>query len=467
MSEWQGILDREARRISAGPDALEAVLHRVDRHRRNRRVATTIFALAVAALALTTLVRVFERSEPRPALPPKITKENVAQLQMAWTATEPGGCCPTATVSGDRVYVGGRKGLSAYEIGCGTDGTTCRPLWFGAIDHVRHYLTAPAAGDGIVVVADRLHVYAFPIGCAMGGATCRPIWVASPPTHDVSGPAHPYRGELFNAISPPVVANGLVFAGSWNETRAYPTDCRTDPCEPVWVGPGGGIPAVVDGVLYASDLDHVYAWSTDCIAAGGPCDPLWFAPVHEVVAWPSPPAVSDGIVYFGVGNRLLGFPVGCATDGARCDPVWIGATEEPRGRVLSWTVDDGIVFVGATTKDHLYQGAPGDVFAFPQRCDEIACDPIWTTRLDGDPWLTARNGVLFAATYGGSFFAYPTRCSVVDGACKRLWKTSTFDHGLIFDHVTMNDSTICAASDKAQVYCFSIPGSGHDPGKSQ
>jgi outer membrane protein assembly factor BamB len=463
MSELQGILEREARRVSAAPGALDAVLHRADRRRRNRRLATTIFALALAALAVSTLVRAFERSELKPALPPTITEENASRLRMAWTAAEPGGCCPTATVSDDHVFVGGRKGLSAYPIGCGTDGDTCQPLWFGAIDHVRHYLTAPVVGDGIVVVADRLHVYAFPVDCAGGGGTCRPSWVASPPTHDVSGPAHPYRGEHINAITPPAVGNGLVFAGSWNETRAYPADCRTDPCEPVWVGPGGGIPAVVDGALFASDRHHVYAWSTDCIASGGSCDPLWFAPVRAVVAWPSPPAVSDGVVYFGVGHQLLGFPVGCATDGSRCNPIWIGNTEEPLGRVLSWAIDEGIVFVGATTTDHLYQGAPGDVFAFPARCGDIGCDPIWTARLDGDPWLTARNGVLFAATYGGSFFAYPSRCSVVDGACRRIWMASTFDHGLIFDHVTMNDSTICAASDKAQVYCFSVPPDAHDP----
>lgn len=456
MSELQGILDREARRVSADPSALEAVLHRVDRRRRNRRVATAVFVLVLAAVALGTLVKAFERSEPRPALPPKITAQNVARLQMAWTATEPGGCCPTATVSGDRVYVGGRRELSAYPTACQTGGTTCEPLWSGSIDHVRHYLTAPAVGDGIVVVADRLHVYAFPVDCATGGATCRPTWIASPPTHDVSGPAHPYRGELLDAVTPPAVANGLVFAGNWDETRAYPVDCQ-NPCQPVWVGPGSGIPAAVDGVLYASDLHRVYAWSIDCIAAGGRCDPLWFAPVRGLPAWPSPPSVSDGVVYFGSGDRVYGFPVDCATDGERCDPVWIGATEEPSGRVISWAVDDGVVFVGATTKDHLYQGAPGDVFAFLEDCAEIDCDPIWTARLDGDPWLTARNGVLFAATYGGSFFAYPTQCPVLGGTCEPLWKTTTFDHGLIFDHVTMNDASVCAASDKAQVYCFAIP----------
>jgi Tol biopolymer transport system component len=76
MSELQGILDREARRISAAPGALDVVLHRVDRRRRNRRVATVVFALALAAAALSTLVRAFEQSEPKPALAPNATIEN-------------------------------------------------------------------------------------------------------------------------------------------------------------------------------------------------------------------------------------------------------------------------------------------------------------------------------------------------------------------------------------------------------
>ncbi|MGZ6543992.1 MAG: TolB family protein [Actinomycetota bacterium] len=77
MSDLQDVLDREARRISAEPDALEAVLRRVDRRRQNRRVATAVFALILAAVAMSTLVKAFARSEPNPAGPPGITDENV------------------------------------------------------------------------------------------------------------------------------------------------------------------------------------------------------------------------------------------------------------------------------------------------------------------------------------------------------------------------------------------------------
>ena len=81
MNGLQRVLDREARRVSAGPDALEAVLRRVDRHRRNRRVATAVFALVLAAATIGTLVKAFELSEPNPAERPSITEESVHDLQ--------------------------------------------------------------------------------------------------------------------------------------------------------------------------------------------------------------------------------------------------------------------------------------------------------------------------------------------------------------------------------------------------
>ena len=116
-----------------------------------------------------------------------------------------------------------------------------------------------------------------------------------------------------------------------------------------------------------------------------------------------------------------------------------------------------MVFAGATGRDHLYSGAPGDLYAFPADCGSRICHPIWRVHLDGDPWLTARNGVLIVGTYGGSFFAFPTDCAPTNGTCKPLWETNTFDGGLIFDHVTMTDSTVCAGGDKGQVYCFAVP----------
>ena len=81
MNGLRSVLDREARRVSAGPDALEAVLRRADRRRRNRRVATAVFALVLAAATIGTLVKAFELSAPSPAERPSITEETVGDLQ--------------------------------------------------------------------------------------------------------------------------------------------------------------------------------------------------------------------------------------------------------------------------------------------------------------------------------------------------------------------------------------------------
>jgi hypothetical protein len=458
MSELQGLLDREARRVSAETGALDIVMRRVERRRRNRRATTAVFALILAAAALGTLVKAFERSQPRPARWPRITIQNVARLQMAWTAKEPGGCCPTATVSGDRVYVGGSKGLSAYPTQCGTGGIRCAPLWFGAVDHLRHYMLAPVAADDMVFVVDGKSLYAFSTDCATGGATCGPSWIAS------------QHGTV--ELSPPAVGDGLVFISWGTHVYAYPEHCGTggSTCDPVWVGHGEGPPSVIDGIVYGSECTligrpcaansrhRVYAWSAECIAQGGACDPLWFGLVRGLLPFPSAPVVANDLVYFGAGNRVYAFPVGCATGGARCEPVWIGATEQPGGgRVQSWAITDGMVFAGTTGRRGLYSGSPGDMYAFSVDCGSAVCHPVWSVHLDGDPWLTARNGVLFVGTYGGSFFAYPTRCAPVGGTCAPLWHTKTFDGGLIFDHVTMTDSTICAGGDSGQAYCFAIP----------
>jgi hypothetical protein len=163
-------------------------------------------------------------------------------------------------------------------------------------------------------------------------------------------------------------------------------------------------------------------------------------------------------VYFAAADRLYGFPVGCRDDGGRCQPTWLVQTRQPSGgEINSWVVADDSVFVAATRAEGLYSGAPGDLYAFPVRCEVPDCRATWSASLDGDGWLAARNGVLIVGTYGGSFLAFPASCVLESGTCSPIWTTTTLDGGLIFDHVTMNDSTVCAGGDEGQVYCFGIP----------
>jgi hypothetical protein len=65
MSDLKELLDREARLVDAAPEALESVLHRRDRKRRNQRIAAGMVGIAVfvAAIWIVTSVSSLDRSE--------------------------------------------------------------------------------------------------------------------------------------------------------------------------------------------------------------------------------------------------------------------------------------------------------------------------------------------------------------------------------------------------------------------
>ena len=453
MSELQGILDREARRVSAEPGALDAVLHRVDRRRRNRRVATAIFALALAALALSTLLRVFERSEPQPAPPPKITEENIGDLRMAWNAA-PGGCCPVPTASGDTVYVGWNDGITAYPAYCSTGGGTCEPLWVGTVKDVVHRPVTTAVeykadhlevvvGDGMVFGIDRRHLYAFPVDCATGGATCQPSWFVTLPF-----PSYP------------VIADGMVIVGTGDgHLFGYPTHCGTGAatCEPTWVAHGNGQPSVNGGVVYGVDFRHIFAYPLDCGDRAMDCSPSWSGdlPRFANCCW-SGPVAEDGEVYVAAGNRLYGFAESCGTGGETCQPDWIGATGEYGGGIVTLAVDHGMVFASSTLGGEHYAGS-GHIYAFTTACGRPVCRPVWSVGLGADAYLTARDGLLFVASHGGFLAAYLERCDHEPAGCKPVWTVATFDQGAPYRPPSVTDRGVFSGADASRFYAFTVP----------
>jgi hypothetical protein len=70
MNDLKELLDREAHRVDAKPDALETVLSLRDRKRRNRRIAAGVVGIAVfvAAVWIVTSVGSFDRTQT-PAVP--------------------------------------------------------------------------------------------------------------------------------------------------------------------------------------------------------------------------------------------------------------------------------------------------------------------------------------------------------------------------------------------------------------
>ena len=242
MSELQGLLDREAHpglgsargaRVRPAPSA--------DRRRRNRRIRSAVLALVLAAVAISTLVKAFEPSEPKPARWPKITLENVARAS-SWLGPRRNlvDAARRRRFPATASTWQGRRGSRPIQRTAEQGGMTCAPIWFGTVTDVTHrpvtttvdykadHLEAPVVSDGMVFSVDKHHLYAFPVDCATDGATCQPSWFAVPPT-----PKYP--------PTLPVVADGLVFIGTGDgHLFGYPTHCGTGAmvCEPTWIAHG-------------------------------------------------------------------------------------------------------------------------------------------------------------------------------------------------------------------------------------
>jgi outer membrane protein assembly factor BamB len=229
-------------------------------------------------------------------------------------------------------------------------------------------------------------------------------------------------GEDLVFRSSPTVVDGVVYFGTdHGELLAFPADCASENCSPIWsIQLGEGIyntPAVIDGILYvgtASPLGNMYAFDVDACAAGS-CTPLWRS---KMAVGSSSPTVSHGVVY--AGSQQTGV-YAFAADGcghARCDPLWIGDTD---GYVLnSPAVVDGVMYVGSESGDFLAFDADG--------CGAATCQPIWRAHLSGPVYDTSPV-VWHGKVYVTSFDAFPNSFLYAfdadgcgDAVCSPLWR---------------------------------------------
>lgn len=95
MSDLKELLDREARLVEADPEALESVLHRRDRKRRNQRITAGVVGIAVFVVAvwIVTSVKSLDRSE--------------TAVTPAGGVSGPTATGPTAAASPDPFFVSG------------------------------------------------------------------------------------------------------------------------------------------------------------------------------------------------------------------------------------------------------------------------------------------------------------------------------------------------------------------------
>lgn len=296
-------------------------------------------------------------------------------------------------------------------------------------------LTTPYTADAPVVAGGILYVtgyglqqqellYAFDAKCAAHGGHCAPLWTA-----DVG----------FNSQPRLAVGAEMVFVASNPNTQspqpdgrlwAFPARCgiKGATCSPAWVAdfPGANpldeAPTVADGMVFVTDgfvespgVASVFAFDVHCGHGGASCTPRWQAPIS--VSGTGSVAVSGGIAYTTDYGQVSAFDIHCGTGGAVCRPLWQGPV--------------GIVAGGAAVADgKVFVDAGGQVFAFPARCAQAVCAPLWHggARSDGTSEPAVADGIVYMASDRGLLFAFPVRCR---GHCAPLW-TATLRDGHIY-----------------------------------
>jgi outer membrane protein assembly factor BamB len=220
-------------------------------------------------------------------------------------------------VANDVVYIGSQTnhdgGFDAFDAAgvtnCSGTPTTCTPLWTATTGSIS--AGSPAVGNGEVYVSnENFNLFAFDAAgvtnCSGTPRTCTALWTSATKT----------------VISSPAVANGVLYAGTFDGLEAYDaagvTNCSgVSPkrCSPLWTGPASGLPiafspAVANGLVYAGAEDaKLYAFDaagvTNCSGTPTTCAPVWTAADSGSLFLS--PVVANGIVYVSAGDNLYAF----------------------------------------------------------------------------------------------------------------------------------------------------------------
>lgn len=359
MSEPRELLEREARRVAATPDALASTIRRVERRRVIRRVATITVALGVAIVAIGSALSLFRASVRERLAEHGLTPREVRNLTLEWHAPLQGHVSPPVVVGGS-VYV--------------WSGATGRP--------------------------ERV-----PATCATGGGTCTPSGSQA-------------LGRFVGHTGMTVVDGVLYIATNDGRLAAYP--CQNGcPSDPMWIArvPGRlSQPAVAGGVVYTTALVHkdehatVYAFDATCSSGGGHCQPLWTGrgPVGGSFA-----PVVDGFVFVGhAQGPLYAFPVGCATGGRRCGPAWVGVPGLDLS-FTSWPVAVGDLDVILTDRG---------VLALDPACfTSQVCVPVCRTSHVNGIAFASEGPRYYVATIEGDVLGFDADCGIGAALCPPSW----------------------------------------------
>ncbi|MFZ5896453.1 MAG: hypothetical protein ACOY0T_35695 [Myxococcota bacterium] len=236
---------------------------------------------------------------------------------------------------------------------------------------------------------------------------------------------------VFQRKTAVAAAYGFVYVGAADGLRVYPQDCRADfgECLPAWTGPTGShasTPVVYRNTVYLNSAGTLYAFPSSCPTTS--CGPLWTAASGAdyslAVAIYKNTVYTVGTPQAGSPSVLAAYPVDCRNDGNACDPLWQSPIEgEPYDTpVLS---NDRIFLVtGTALRAYRYDCGLGGA----------TCTPLW--RATGERFTTApavAEGVVYsegrqpALFPSDSYFAsaWAVNCRSNGGECRPLMRFAT------------------------------------------
>ncbi len=431
MSDLLNALERAERGsgLDGAPPSLERFVSYRDRRRRNQRIATVVIALIIAAAAIGGAITVFRQGiRQRPAgtdETSKITRENVGDLGLAWTASLKPGLFPPVAHDGS-VFVPSDR-LYEFREDCRTDGGTCEPSWSAPMSGAPGGCCLSLDGDTLYAGSKAYDLTCSPDPCLIGDlpllkANPFPYWgsvvdgiafyaygdrgIAAASCERDEGTGEGTCGLLWTAsIGPPEPSNWHFFWGSMTVA-----DGKVFVSVKFAINNGGNYPA---GDAYAG----LYAFDAGCRDDGGTCDPSWFVPGEFGPGPTDTPVVADGVVFVTKGSFLDAFAEDCGAGGATCEPLWQARIGSPHfhQRVRQGPVaGDGVVYV---------RNLAGVLSAFPTTCTPEAgagnggfCDPLWTADL-GLP--TPADGKLLI-----HHAVYAADCGRGGAGCEPLWTSA-------------------------------------------
>ena len=363
---------------------------------------------------------------------------NVPHLQQGQTISVSTYIAEAPVVANGVIYVIslGRKDLSAF------DATTYASLWAASLAPA--YITGVTVAHGILYAsANDQKLY------ALAPNTGALVWTT--PVQDPT-PTAEDKNEVY--VTPPVVAQGIVYVGSYKYHRLYAFNATTGvflwstplqyPPRYYYYGP-----TVANGSIYIGSGDgRLYAFNALTGA------PLWAVPSAGSHIY-STPAVTDRMVYVITDSKLQAFN---ATTGAS---LWVTDTT---GDVEKLAVAYGRVYANvgpgttatkleafnATTGAYLWSSAPiqpiGNIFYFPYLT--IANGVVYGTSLDysvGARRATVNNNKVYA----------------FDSANGKLLWTSPPIQSLLYGPALSEGTLYLSVERPGQLYTFSLSSTAH------